>query len=307
MPSHHSEHRVEAPQECPLCARRGEIQAAGFRQIYPQHESTPLLLDWWECGYCTSWFVAPVPSKDEIARYWPTVVWQSSKDRDSVAAGKNALFHNVMVGLRSRIGKGHLLDIGSNFGAFLDVARDVGWRAAGLEPNRVAAEWTRSKGFRVIESWSLEPLLAAREKFDAVVAIDVFCYSHQPREDLRSYSELLRVGGILAMRLTNKREWLGLVRNLTVPGLKRDRVLSRGLQAQFHSVRIPAIRRILLDLGFDQVDVISGARTGRWRDMSIGGRLAYIAAAALSAATFGRVNMSPGVLLFARKGLKISE
>jgi SAM-dependent methyltransferase len=291
-----------APSRCPLCGASGAVSTAGFRQIYPQHQSSAILLDWWECRACAGWFVAPVPSQEAIARYWPTVVWQSSALKDDVADSKRQLYRNVVSYLTRHLGTGRLLDIGSNFGGFLGEARSSGWDAVGLEPNQEAVAFSRAQGFEIHEGWSLQPLLEAQQRFDAIVAIDVFCYSHNPLEDLAAYAALLRNGGVLAMRLTNKRRLLGWARRLVPRGAKRDALLSRGLQAQFHAIELAPLQKILREIGFTASKVVPGARTGSWGDYSLSGRACYLAAHGLRAITLGRINVSPGVLLFAHKG-----
>ena len=103
------------------------------------------------------------------------------------------------------------------------------------------------------------------------------------------------------MRISNKRTVAGMVLALVPTGPTRNRQVSRILQGQFHTVSVTGLASILRGVGFERIQVHPRAPTISWRGMSFAAKLAYLTGQMLYAITFGGVNISPGVLLFAQK------
>ena len=85
-------------------------------------------------------------------------------------------------------------------------------------------------------------------------------------------------------------------------GPKRDAKLSRMLQGQFHSISIANLASILRRVGFDGVGVEPQAAPAPASRLPVLTKTAYRLARVVSLATLSKVNVSPGVLLFAQKG-----
>jgi SAM-dependent methyltransferase len=242
-----------------------------------------------------------VPSPEQIASYFSTVEFADPKLEERVARDKEPIQRRLLKGL-SPLGKGgELLDFGCNFGQFLCMARDAGWAPSGFEPYEVAADTARAKGFEVRGGWCLEAAGFERGRFAAVTMNDVLALVWHPYRELTEVFRVLADGGMLAMRVSNKRGVMGVVRALTREGDTRDRRISRLLQAQFHSARVSALCRTLREIGFTDVYTRTCAPTASWANSGWGTRLSYAGAAALFVLTLGRVDLSPGVLVFARK------
>ena len=103
------------------------------------------------------------------------------------------------------------------------------------------------------------------------------------------------------MRVSNKRLALRLVRRLTPAGPTRDIRLSKMLQDQFHSISLDSLKSVLQKAGFQRIYFEPHASTDRFRSMSWKTRTAYLVADAIWLATFGCVNVSPGIIVFAQK------
>lgn len=95
-----------------------------------------------------------------------------------------------------------LVDVGCATGHGLDVARDLGWHAIGVEVSPGAADAARAKGFRVESSLdALLPTLAA--------TVDAVCFSQalehlpDPLAAARSAAGLLRPGGVVVIETWN--------------------------------------------------------------------------------------------------------
>lgn len=183
------------------------------------------------------------------------------------------------------------------------MARDADWSPSGFEPCELAAAVARFKGFDVRSGWSLEDAGFPESHFAVITAIDSFYYVWKPLRTLEYFHQLLKPGGVLAMRISNKRSVLGFVRACSVPGRKRNARISRTLQAQFHSINLKALEQILRTVGFDRVYTIPRAMTSPWRFCTWRTRLAYFGSDVLYATSLGSVNVYPGVIVIARKAI----
>jgi hypothetical protein len=105
------------------------------------------------------------------------------------------------------------------------------------------------------------------------------------------------------MRVSNKRAFYGWLRRSMPRGSKRNAKLSRAVQVHFHSISIRSLTRILKEVGFNEVHIRPHASTvpfsvARWRT-----RTGYLTSTVIRFLSFGRIDLSPGVLVFARKGM----
>jgi 2-polyprenyl-3-methyl-5-hydroxy-6-metoxy-1,4-benzoquinol methylase len=89
-----------------------------------------------------------------------------------------------------------LLDVGAYCGYFLEVARERGFEAEGLELSRWAAGHARLLGFPV-HSEPLVKLARAQNRYDVITMWDVLEHLPDPREEIEAARSLLSPGGRL--------------------------------------------------------------------------------------------------------------
>lgn len=290
-----------APRRCRLCGQLASVHDAGFRQVFAPPGGAPVHLPWWECGRCRGWFAFPVPAPEEINRYWSESRWNDPARQSEVAAKAGSVWKRVLDVLGQRTGPGALLDFGCGFGEFMSLAREAGWTPSGFDLNPEAVRAASAKGFDVRRGGILDKAGFPEKEFAAVTAMDSLSCAWDPHETLREFARVLRPGGVLAMRLTNKRFVLGLARALSARGPRRDARVSRILQGQFHAIGVDRLVSILRALGFDRIAVEARAVTSPWPTLPASTRFAYSAAGLVSLVTLSKVNLSPGILLFAEK------
>ena len=145
-----------APDRCMLCNGRGQTVPARFRQIYQQSESMAVHLAWWECRSCKGWFVYPVPSPEVIIRHCGKAAYNDPAQSAEIAYAKTVVHKRILEGLARWTQPGALLDVGCSFGEFLVMAREAGWCSSGFEPNNVAVDVARKKGFEIHCGWTPE-------------------------------------------------------------------------------------------------------------------------------------------------------
>jgi len=189
------------PDRCCLCGTgrlslrfpaRGEASspdATAWRCTSFGHRSHPPI---WACGDCGLLFQWPMPSGAELAQAYADVVdplYMSERENRILT------FRRVIRALGSPAGR-RLLDVGAYCGYFLEVARERGFAAEGLELSRWAAGHARLLGFTV-HSEPLRDLARRGGRYDVLTLWDVLEHLPDPREELRAARALLRPGGRL--------------------------------------------------------------------------------------------------------------
>jgi len=119
--------------------------------------------------------------------------------------------------------KGDLLDVGCSVGYLLDVARDRGWRVAGLECSEPRIEVCRKRGLDVRD----EDVTKVRggRSYDLITACHVLEHTPDPVFFLEALRSRLKDGGVLVVEVPNidgpdevLKRWL------SVRGLRKPRI-----------------------------------------------------------------------------------
>jgi hypothetical protein len=189
------------PDACPLCAggrlelrhpARGEAGPAdgtAWRCTSFGHRSHPPI---WDCGECGLLFQWPRPSSADLRRAYEGVVdplYMAERDNRILT------FRKVIRALGPSDGRS-LLDVGAYCGYFLEVARESGYRAEGLELSRWAADHARASGF-VVHGEPLRDRARSGDRYHVLTMWDVLEHLPDPREEIEAARQLLRPGGAL--------------------------------------------------------------------------------------------------------------
>ncbi len=197
----HAPALAPVPDRCPLCrgarlslrfAARGDRaprDATAWRCTSFGHRSHAPI---WACQECGLLFQWPVPPEAELQRAYADVV-----DPVYMTERENRIltFRRVVRQLGPAEGR-RLLDVGSYCGYFLEVAREAGFAAEGLELSRWAAEHSRAAGF-VVHAEPLRARARSGERYDLLTMWDVIEHLPDPREGVEAARALLRPGGRL--------------------------------------------------------------------------------------------------------------
>ncbi len=139
--------------------------------------------------------------------------------------------------------RGRLLDVGAATGVFVDLARQAGWDAEGIEISAAAVEAARAKGLPVREA-TLEAL-EGESLYDAMTFLDVLEHLPDPAQALRIAYRLLRPGGAIAVNVPDA-----------------GSLYARAMGRAWHAIIPPehlsyftfsALDRMLADAGFQHV------------------------------------------------------
>ncbi len=189
------------PPACPLCGAErlalrfrargpgGRGDASAYRCTSFGHRSHGPIWGCLDCGLLFQW---PRPDPAALAQAYTEVV-----DPLYMAERENRLltFRRVLRHLGPGAGR-RLLDVGAYCGYFLEVAREGGFRAEGLELSRWAAEHARGRGFPV-HAETLQERVRSGERYQVLTLWDVVEHFADPRAELEAAFRLLQPGGRL--------------------------------------------------------------------------------------------------------------
>lgn len=206
--------------------------------------------DLFKCANCGLMFVFPMPT--DLSRIYSEDYFSGAKQGFGYAnydADKKPMlgawtkYLDIIEKHISR--KVRLLDIGAATGNFIDLAKDRGWRAKGVEISDFAASCARENGLDVITG-TLDDIAHERETFDAVCMWDVVEHLSDPLKSFKQVHELLKKDGVVAINTPDNSsvlaKILGKKWHLIVP------------PEHLHYFNLNSIARTLSKTGFEVVD-----------------------------------------------------
>jgi SAM-dependent methyltransferase len=253
--------RLQTLGHCPAClTARGATEAAYIRR--DDDLTMPDDWQMHRCETCHSVYLDPRPTDDSLAAAYDNYLTHQAGNEEASLASEGLLWGLVRDYLRWRFGLetgvaavpggrllfrllpplrqkldrfgrhltrqafpegGTLLDIGCGNGDFMLLARAMGWKVVGVEPDPKAAALCASRGLDVLNG-GIEAMVATGKRFDAVTLSHVIEHVPAPRETLAHCLELLRPGGMI---------WLGLP-NPAAVGSKLFGTAWAGLHPPYH-------------------------------------------------------------------------
>jgi GT2 family glycosyltransferase/SAM-dependent methyltransferase len=174
---------------CPLCQAHGDFfRSFDERRLF-------------RCSNCASLFFVPLLPPHP---YGASSSWQGCKLH--VERYANLTFHAEIIStLREMIGKRgngggsatvDLLEIGCNYGFFLDMAEFLtDWKVIGIDPQLCARMGAVDLGVNILKGTIQE--IAIERRFDVVVANQIIEHNHDLPGFLKPISGLLKPGGLV--------------------------------------------------------------------------------------------------------------
>jgi SAM-dependent methyltransferase len=154
----------------------------------------------WKCETCTLLIrheQEPPPAKEYAQdEYDRGVVEQEYPEYIAAFRRKQAPYRELLPPVA------RVLEVGSHYGAFLQVAGEWGWRAEGVDVGKDTSEFTNSKGF-VVQNVDLPNANFPAAAFDAVFIWNCFEQIDDPTPVLRVSHRILKPGGLLVVRTPN--------------------------------------------------------------------------------------------------------
>ena len=222
--------------KCRYCASTKGQHKLTFQQLYPQFNSAPSKLSWSYCSSCGTYYVDPLPTIEQISSYWKTTAYNNPALEAKYNEMKRLIYNKIFDIASQGKSMGSVFDYGCNFGQFLDVARSKGWSTGGFDPNPDAVSVCIEKGHDVFQSFDFNS--KHKGAYDAVTVIDVLYYVWDPHQALREIFSMLKPGGRVVIRMSNKRFYVNGIMRFLPNGDLKNKLASKVLQAQLDTFKM---------------------------------------------------------------------
>jgi len=164
--------------------------------------------------------------------------------------------------IKSFVVSGSLLDVGSSYGIFLDIASRAGFRVRGIEPGEQAVSMSRSRHPDIpVDNTDFQSADIPQCSYDVVTFWSVLEHTVDPRAALLRANAVLKEGGLIALRVPNFKSLLaGAVLATHRLSLGRLDGPSRSLcqmdyaYKHFYIFTRTTLTRLLEDTGFQVTD-----------------------------------------------------
>lgn len=198
------ERNLETIQNCPICASHRLNIKHELKDHFLSKEKFTIQ----KCSDCGFEFTNPRPSKSAIEPYYQSENYISHSNKSQGLFARlyqfaryfNLASKYAIIKKHSKGGKA--LDIGSGTGHFLHFLESKKWIVQGIEPNKEAAELSRSKfGLKVGAEEQLADL--KKHEFDLITMWHVLEHVHDLNTRFKEVAALIKPQGTLVLALPN--------------------------------------------------------------------------------------------------------
>jgi SAM-dependent methyltransferase len=172
------------------------------------------------------------------------------------------VFEFLLDEIERRASKGTLLDVGCGYGFFLSAARERGWDVFGTELSDIAIRYASEElAIGRIVCSDLSPDLFDGHRFDAINLTNVLEHVPSPTSTLMTCREMLKPGGIIAIRVPNmvfsavRHRLLPLARHFKYGSGGELSYLSTHPPIHLSGFSPPSLDRVLRKCGFETVEI----------------------------------------------------
>lgn len=176
-----------------------------------------------QCKACNHVYLYPSPDKVFLKKYYQTYLPLNQKQILQWQFMMSGVFAKSMslIDKSCNYKKGKLLDIGCGHGFFLQIAKEAGWDAFGLDLCEPAVEYANSKGLNVT-NFSLLEKNYKDEEFDVVTMFYVLEHLPDPLQYLREIYRILKTDGILFLRVPHTTPIVKALKIINIPNKLYD-------------------------------------------------------------------------------------
>jgi len=163
-----------------------------------------------------------------------------------------------------------LLEVGSGYGYFLELASQAGWDAEGVEISNYACEAARSRGCKVHQKDLLSVPLPS-ESFDVIVMWDVIEHLPNVEKLVEHCAVLLRPGGAFIARTPDARA-LRYSKGLSKGAYRHFAYPANTAEHVFHFTP-ETLSQLMARMGLQEIEIDT---TGGWEERPITGRNPFV-------------------------------
>ena len=153
------------------------------------------------CAACGFVFDNPRPTFAAIVDFYST-----PKKYDTwlvVENSREKLWKRRLKKLLKHAGRGHLLDVGTGTGQFLNIARPHFNRVSGTEVSQIALRIAKEKYGLDLSQGQIEDSNLPKNSFDTITLFHVLEHVPDPKKTIARCKELLKVEGVLLVCVPN--------------------------------------------------------------------------------------------------------
>jgi SAM-dependent methyltransferase len=186
---------------CPLCGNdHAEVIITGVRCHYPE---IPGEYQFVRCRSCGMHYQNPRLDEETLGQAYQTIQAHQPPQESPAARPKSGLrrvLQKVWQNLNDPwpvlafLQQGPVLDVGCNYGQFLQVLREKGWDCEGLEFNPHAVEQCRSLGFPVVQG-DIRSAELSPNHYGSIVLMHTLEHLPDPVQVVKKLKTWLQPGG----------------------------------------------------------------------------------------------------------------
>jgi 2-polyprenyl-3-methyl-5-hydroxy-6-metoxy-1,4-benzoquinol methylase len=203
---------MESSQSCPV-----------YQALDLQLQGTKYGYEVWRCGRCGTIHASPLPSPEQLERYYNRFGEDAWSSQHGVSGWRRAVQRirsmrrhaSKLMKARSRVSRikrhvrgGHFLDIGCGVGFTVKAAADAGFRARGIDLSRQALA-TGQKLFPELElgNTDIEGCGVEPGSLSSVYLAEVIEHLPDPVAFLHKVCESLKRGGVIYLTTPDAGHW----------------------------------------------------------------------------------------------------
>lgn len=190
-----------------------------------------------QCANCKMIYVDEAISQKEISEFYE--ISEDPLYLQEQRARERTFRHYLSKMEKHFPKKGKLLDIGTNTGLFVKVAREAGWDAYGLEPGKQAAEYAKKKFGLDLINEPFEKNTFPENSFDVITLWDVIEHFTDPVAELKKVYKTLKPGGLLCFSTVDPYSLIARLRGSSWPWyMEMHRVLIGRESAEYYLKKV---------------------------------------------------------------------
>ncbi len=163
-----------------------------------------------DCETCLFKHIIPIPSEEELKKLYEQEFYSTEKpnyfkevEEDSEWWRYTYNYHYKLMLKNCKKQNPRILDIGSGPGLFVKCGKELNLDVLGLEPSKLAYEYSEKMGLKVVNDFFSEKIAEKYGKFDIVYAKFVVEHLPNPREFIKNIKSALNPDGIICLIAPN--------------------------------------------------------------------------------------------------------
>ncbi len=152
-----------------------------------------------KCKNCGLVFAQKIPTNEELYNYYQKYTVRNDYYISPITLNR---YREILHSLESFRLTNRILDVGCGHGAFLSVAKEMGWDAYGVELSENLAAYCNQKGLNVLHG-TLKKYAEKLPSFDLIFSLEVLEHMYNPNQEIQLFYKLLRKGGAVYITTPN--------------------------------------------------------------------------------------------------------